>query len=61
MNTLFYVPMYHFRENAWARWLVTAKTENEAAVMVELQMGLNWRVGQIRAVCRTPASVFMEV
>ena len=61
MKKLYYVPMYHFRQNCWSRWMITALSEDEAKRMSEDQMGDEWRHGSVQYVCRTPDDVFKEV
>ncbi len=59
--TLFYISLFHHRRNHYARFMISAFTEEVARARAFDIVGLNYRLSAITAVCNTSDDVFIEL
>lgn len=58
---LFYVVAYHFRNNEYARFAVTADTVADAEGEVKGSMSEEWRIERTLFIANTPDQLYLEL
>lgn len=61
MKNLYFVRVYSHHHNQWARYLVTAMTQEEAQKEVEESESKYWQVRGVEFICTTTDEVHREV
>ena len=59
--TLFYISLFNHRRNHYARFMISAHTEEVARAKAFDIVGVNYRLSAITAVCNTADDVFIEL
>ena len=59
--TLFYISLFHHQRNHYARFMISAHTEEVARAKAFDIVGVNYRLSAIIAVCNTADDVFIDL
>ncbi|HOU23911.1 MAG TPA: hypothetical protein PLN42_06645 [Anaerolineae bacterium] len=59
--TLYYISLFNYSRNQYARFMISAHTEEVARAKAFDIVGVNYRLSAITAVCHTADNVFIEL